>query len=620
MFSRPYSVNLIYLKDSIYPFGLDFFTIMKIHYKNQSLERSLVSFNLFAATVAATTFVSLYGFHTPLLPILLLHIIQFTVLAIFVSEKVLRFFNAVSKRQYLRVNWFEVPLLIVFVLSFLASGHWFSFHDADAGRMLSLGVYLVLQVVAKACHGCVNLAASGENPTKALIGIFLALILIGAFLLCLPKSYVEEPTSFVDALFTATSATCVTGLIVEDTGSHFSFMGQVVILALIQLGGLGIVVFGAVLALLLGQALSVRESVAMQDLLSAKTLGRIGNIIGFIFVTTILLEALGALGMMNMWPVDMAVADKWFQSIFHSISAFCNAGFSLHRDSLIGFSGKWQIYGVISVLIILGGLGFGVLYDIAVVTFDFIKRHCRRKGDFRDIISKQAPRKISLQTKLVLSTSAILIVLGAVVLLLLENNTVASHNSQLSAGEKVLSAVFQSVTTRTAGFNSVEISEMTPASKQMLMVLMFIGGSPGSTAGGIKTVTLAVILMVAYATLRKRSEVDVFKRSVSVAVAGRAITVVLLFAVVFLFVSFALSITERENGFAMSDIMFETMSALGTVGLSCGITAKLTTAGKLLIIVTMLIGRLGPLTLLAAMTFNLKPAGYSYPEEPIIVG
>ena len=153
-----------------------------------------------------------------------------------------------------------------------------------------------------------------------------------------------------------------------------------------------------------------------------------------------------------------------------------------------------------------------------------------------------------------------------------------------------------------------------------MMVLMFIGGSPGSTAGGIKTVTLAVILMVAYATLRKRSEVDVFKRSVSVAVAGRAITVVLLFALVFLFVSFALSITERESGFPMSDLMFETMSALGTVGLSCGVTAELTTAGKLLIIATMLIGRLGPLTLLAAMTFNMKPVGYSYPEEPIIVG
>jgi len=580
----------------------------------------LVSINLIAATVAASTFVSLYGFDKPLIDDTVLHLIQFAMLGVFVCEKIIRFFNADSKGEYLRVNWFEVPLLVIFVLSFMASGHWFYFLDADAGRMFSLGVYLVLQVVAKACQGCVNLAASGENPTKALIGIFLALIIIGACLLCLPKSYVDKPTSFIDALFTATSATCVTGLVVEDTGSHFTFMGQIVILALIQLGGLGIVIFGAVLALLLGQALSVRESVAMQDLLSTQTLGRIGNIIGFIFITTILLEALGALGLMGMWPADAPVAEKWFNSVFHSISAFCNAGFSLYQDSLVGFSGKWQVYGVISSLIILGGLGFGVLYDIATVSADYVRRHCRRKGDFCDMFTKQAPKKFSLQTKLVLTTTVILIAAGALILLLLEKNSVGANGSQASSGQRVLSAVFQSVTTRTAGFNSVEVSEMSPASKQLMMVLMFIGGSPGSTAGGIKTVTLAVIFMVAWATFRKRSEVDVFKRSVSVAVAGRAITVVLLFISVFLFVSLALSVTERHSGFAMEDIMFETMSALGTVGLSCGITAKLTSVGKGLIILTMLIGRLGPLTLLAAMTFNLKPVGYSYPEEPIIVG
>lgn len=593
---------------------------MIIHYKNSILEKWLVSINLITATIAAATFVSLYGFNEPLLPQLILHIIQFAALAIFIIEKVVRFLNSVSKREYLRVNWFELPLLAVFVLGFLASGHWFSFLDPASGRMLSLGVYLILQVVAKACHGCINLAATGENPTKALIGIFLALIAVGASFLCLPKSYVNEPTSVVDALFTATSATCVTGLIVEDTGSHFSFMGQVVILSLIQLGGLGIVIFGAVLALLLGQALSVRESVAMQDLLSAKTLGRIGNIIGFIFVTTILLEVIGALCLMGMWPENQATTSKWFSSIFHSISAFCNAGFSLHEDSLIGFSDKWQVYGVISTLIILGGLGFGVLYDIAIVTLDILKRAFRKKSDFNETISNQTPRRISLQTKLVLSTSLILIIFGAAMLLLLENNTYGQQKNHVGTGEKILAAVFQSISTRTAGFNSVEISEMTPASKQLMMVLMFIGGSPGSTAGGIKTVTFAVILMVAYATLRKRSEVDVFKRSVSVAVAGRAITVVSLFMCVFLFVSFALSITERQSGFSMSDIMFETMSALGTVGLTCGITEDLTTSGKLLIIGTMLIGRLGPLTLLAAMTFNLKPVGYSYPEEPIIVG
>jgi len=222
--------------------------------------------------------------------------------------------------------------------------------------------------------------------------------------------------------------------------------------------------------------------------------------------------------------------------------------------------------------------------------------------------------------------SLILILSGMVVILIMEGNVPASDqataaNTEASgASEKVLGALFQSVTARTAGFNTVDVSSMSPASKLALMTLMFIGGSPGSTAGGIKTVTLAVIIMVAYATFRKRQRVEVFKRSVSNAVVGRAIAVTFLFAAVLIFAVLALSLTERENAAEMGDIAFEAASALGTVGLSTGITGSLTTAGKLIIIVVMLIGRLGPLTLLAAITFNMKPVGYSYPDEPIIVG
>ncbi|MCK5172160.1 MAG: hypothetical protein KAR47_02145, partial [Planctomycetes bacterium] len=304
---------------------------------------------------------------------------------------------------------------------------------------------------------------------------------------------------------------------------------------------------------------------------------------------------------------------------FHSISAFCNAGFSLFDDSLVGYGGMWQIYWVIGMLIILGGVGFGVLYDIAGVGFDFFCRVFSRFFYSTEVFHSRVRKRVSLQTKRVLVTSAVLIVCGMLLILVLENNC-GGEISEKSYGGRVSDALFQSVTARTAGFNTVDISSMSPASKTVLMVLMFIGGSPGSTAGGIKTVTLSVLAMVAYATFRKRSEVEAFGRSILLAVVGRAITVTLLFAVVFLSVSFALSITERESGFSMDDIMFETVSALGTVGLSCGITEKLTTAGKLIIIATMLIGRLGPLTLLATMTFNLKPARYSYPDEPIIVG
>jgi trk system potassium uptake protein TrkH len=272
---------------------------------------------------------------------------------------------------------------------------------------------------------------------------------------------------------------------------------------------------------------------------------------------------------------------------------------------------------VICPLIILGGLGFGVLYDLAHTALDRIKRFFKKSFHTRYKLSMEAPKRTRLQTKIVLSTSACLIILGMLAILLFERYAGAS-DSTTNTG--VLGALFQSITARTAGFNTIDISALSASSKLIVILLMFIGGSPGSTAGGIKTVTLAVVIMTVIAALRKREEVEMFKRSIRVVVVGRAVTVTLLFVAVLFGASLALSITENANGFTMSDIMFEAGSALGTVGLTTGITPSLTTAGKLIIIAVMLIGRLGPLTLLAALTFNLKPAQYNYPNEAIIVG
>ncbi len=447
---------------------------------------------------------------------------------------------------------------------------------------------------------------------------FLVLIISGAGFLMLPKASTQQSLGFVDALFTATSATCVTGLIVKDTGSDFTLMGQLIILLLIQLGGLGIVVFGAVFALLIG--LSLRESAAMQDLLSARTLGRIGNMIAFIFIGTILIEGIGALCMFTMWDDAPGwignTQDQWFYSIFHSISAFCNAGFSLFGDSFISYNKSMAVYLVVCPLIILGGLGFGVLYDLSNVTADKVKKHFKKLFHKKQLL-QQMPRRISLQSKIVLSVSAILIVLGTAAIFLFERHTNINASGETTS---ILSAFFQSVTARTAGFNTIDISAMSETSRLILISLMFIGGSPGSTAGGIKTVTLAVVIISAIATLRKRKEVEIFKRSIRLVVVGRAITVVLLFVLVLFIATLTLSITENENGFTMSEISFEAASALGTVGLTTGITPSLTNAGKLIIIAVMLIGRLGPLTLLAILTFNLKPVRFNYPEEAVIVG
>jgi len=593
---------------------------MKIYYKNKKAEKLLISLNVLISAAVTASFVLLYGFDKLLLPINVLYGVQVFALCFFVAEKPFRGLNAVSIRDFLIANWFEIPLLLALVVTAVGAGRWFAKANPDQVRLVAIDVYLVIEVISKVCRSCVNLAATGRNPTQTLIASFLILIFAGAGMLKLPKSASNETLSFVDALFTATSATCVTGLIVKNTGKDFSLMGQLVILTLIQLGGLGIVIFGAVFALLLGQALSLRESAAMQDLLSARTLGQIATIIGFIFAATICIEAIGAVSMFRMWTMVPGrvsnIGQQWFFSIFHSISAFCNAGFCLASDSLIGYNQSWEVYGIVCPLIILGGLGFGVLYNLFNVSLDRIKRFTKKLYNPGQAASMQAPERIQLQTKIVLTVSLVLILVGAASIRLFENVTggAGQENSSIAA------AFFQSITARTAGFNTIDISSMSVSSKFILIILMFIGGSPGSTAGGIKTVTFAVVVMAAYATLRKRNEVELFKRSVRMVIVGRAITITLLFVVMLFGVALALSITEKAGGFTMSDIIFETGSALGTVGLSTGITPSLTTAGKLLIIATMLIGRLGPLTLLASLAFNLKPARYSYPEEAIVVG
>ena len=599
---------------------------MQIHYKNQPLEHILIGVKALTSAMVVASFVMLFGFDEPLLPARVLYTVQLGILFVFLVGKVIRLFNAQSIKQFLIANLFEIPLLIGLGIAVFGADRWFDRFEPGAVRRFSVGIYLIIEVVIKICTTSVNMAASGKNPTRTLIASFLVLIISGTGLLVLPRSSAIENLGFVDALFTATSATCVTGLIVKDTGKDFSLMGQIIILALIQLGGLGIIVFGAVFALLLGQAFSLRESVAMQDLLSARTLSRIGNMIVFIFGGTIFIEAVGAVSIFNMWddvPGRVAsIQQQWFCSIFHSISAFCNAGFSLFSDSFVKYNGSWGVYLIICPLIILGGLGFSVLYDLVNIVVDRVKAFFRRllKKHYRLSIEVRAPKRMQLQSKIVLSVSALLIVLGTLAILLFERHAGGSVPAGNHQNPGVLDALFQSITARTAGFNTIDISALSASSKFILILLMFIGGSPGSTAGGIKTVTLAVVLMTVIAALRKREEVEMFRRSVRIVVVGRAITVTLLFVVVLFAGTLVLTITENANGFTMSQIIFEAASALGTVGLTTGITGSLTNAGKLIIIAVMLIGRLGPLTLLAALTFNLKPVRYNYPQEAIIVG
>ena len=397
---------------------------MQIHYKNNRLEKVLIIVNLLAAAAVVATFVWLFGFDEPVFPVWILYAAQVILLFLFVIEKIIRLFNSFPKMEFWRANWYEVPLLLALGIVILGSDRWFGQMDPFVVQRWSIGIYLVLQVVIKICRTAIGLAASGRSPAQTLIASFLFLIISGAGLLMLPKASNAGEVSAVDALFTATSATCITGLVVKDIGQDFSLMGKVVILSLIQLGGLGIVIFGAIFALLLGQALSLRESAAMQDLLSASTVGRISNMIIFVFIATILIEATGAVGLFGMWdniPGKVtSIQQQWFLSIFHSISAFCNSGLSLFSDSFASYNKCWGVYVIICPLIILGGLGFIVLYDLVHLAADRVKRFLGKLFYRQHYLPKEAPRKMMLQTKIVLAATLCLIVLGMLSLLLFE--------------------------------------------------------------------------------------------------------------------------------------------------------------------------------------------------------
>lgn len=592
---------------------------MRITYKSKRLEYWIVGATVLAILAVIATFVLLFGFDEPLLPARLLYTVQTVLFFIFLAEKLFRFFNAESKLNFLRYNWFEIPLLFLLLVDFVGAGRWFVIEHRALALQIAIAVYLALQVVSKVCFGMIQFASSGRNPSTGLVALFVLLISAGAGLLMLPRAHTMQAMTFTDAVFTATSAACVTGLAVVDTGADFSIIGQSVILILIQLGGLGIVVFGAVLAMMLGQSLNVRESVTMQDLLSTNTLSRIRSMVGFIFAATLLIEAVGAVLLMDMWKdnpqMELTVRDQWFYSVFHSVSAFCNAGFSLMSKSLMDFESSPRVYTVIAPLVILGGIGFSVLFNLSHVAADRLIRFVKRRMNPNAMLNRGIPERLRLQTKIVLTMTVLLIVLGMGALMLYEY-----HAPTPARGNLILNALFQSIIARTAGFNTIDIGDTSEASQLIMIILMAIGGAPGSTAGGIKVTTMALVLVVVFSALTKRREVELFGRSVPREVVRRSISLMMMFAGMILLTTFTLVLTEQDSGWSLLDLAFEATSALGTVGLSTGVTPTLTAAGKWIIIFTMLIGRIGLLTLLAGLTFNIKPASYDYPSEPLMIG
>ncbi len=487
------------------------------------------------------------------------------------------------------------PILPVMLLLLLSIFTLISRQVFLSGCEIYLAIILLFQLVVFSFKSGGNF----EQPTQALLVSFVVLIVGGASVLMLPGMH-KSDMSFTDAVFTATSAVCVTGLAVCDTANDFTFRGQLSILGLIQLGGLGIMIYGAMFSVLLGSRLSIKQSVALRDILNEQGHGDIAGKIKFICLATFVIEFIGMLLLLTVPAAGSEGLHKVFWSAFHSISAFCNAGFSLQSDSLCQYRSYWQTYFVICPLIILGGLGFPVLADM------FKVKNLYTGGRFR----------ISLHSKLVLSTTAVLLVGGTLLLMLcsVENVTKGEQSSSF------IDNLFNSVTCRTAGFNTVDTGRLCPAYKLVMIGLMCIGGSPASTAGGIKTVAIAIMFLTIISTIRSHNTVDVYKREISMAMVKRSLVLVAVYCLLLWLVTFGLIFTENSPESNALDMAFEAASAIGTVGLSCGITPELSVPGKWLIIFSMLAGRLGPLSLLTAITINSRRARFEYPNEPVIIG
>lgn len=466
---------------------------------------------------------------------------------------------------------------------------------------------------------------------------FFTLIAIGTVLIKAPVAVPPgQHISWVDAVFTMTSAVCVTGLTVRSTATEFTPYGQTVIAVFIQLGGLGIIIFGSVLAMLLGRSLSLRENMSLSQMLNDQPLQNITGFVRFIVLTTLGIELAGAMLLYPLWQpppgVEWTVGYRVGLSLFHSVSAFCNAGFDITGNSLVPYRYSMLTHAVILPLIVLGGVGFPVLDNVfRVVRAKVRDRFGRQRGI--DSPLNMIERRISLHTKIVLTTTASVYLFGVVAIAggqlmpyvyepLQQGVTAHTERpapiSVAAVGKVIADASAMSISARTAGFNSVPMEEISPAGRFTLMSLMLVGGSPGSTAGGTKTVTIALLVLSVLATMLNRQETEAFGRQVADSLVRKAATLGICYILLIVAATLMLSLSEP---YPFERVMFEVISAATTTGLSLGITPDLTSFGKVVIIAVMYLGRVGPLALLGALIFShhaRRP--YAYAHEGVVLG
>jgi trk system potassium uptake protein TrkH len=578
------------------------------------IERILSRLLIVAAILAAASLLAQYGLYMPQRYLDLLVYLDIGIILFFIAENFIRLGISREKLDYLRSHWVDFLFIFLFIAqivvirffrteaieSFLVRLNIVSLTKA---YIVTVQIYLGLALFTKTIDANKFIARLKITPSQMVMVSFGSVIAIGTLMLLLPRATATgHRMPFIDALFTATSATCVTGLIVVDTGSFFSKFGQGIILFLIQLGGIGIMSLVAFSAAAIGRGIGMRERAMMKDILDSDFIGQVTRLLRNIVLITLVFETAGVLLLSRIWARDFASPmTTFYYSLFHAVSAFCNAGFSLFADSLEGFKGRPDVVLTFAGLIIAGGLGFIALSNL--LNF-FVGRLRRWK-----------PRsRLNLHTKLVLITSGVLLAAGTIAFYAFE-----AHQSMagFTGSEKLLSAFFSSVTARTAGFSTLNMGMIAVPSALIIILLMFVGASSGGTGGGIKTNTFAVLVATIRSMLRVREDVEVFRRAIPQDIVNKALCVFVLSVGLVFAATIVVSAGQRQE---FTTVLFETVSAFGTVGLSRGMTQDLTTVSKVAIIITMFLGRIGPLTLGLAISQRMYERAYRYPTERVMIG
>ena len=439
-------------------------------------------------------------------------------------------------------------------------------------------------------------------PAQMMVLSFAGVILMGALLLMLPiSSQARVVTPFINTLFTSTSAVCVTGLVVVDTGTYWSVFGKTVIMILIQIGGLGFMTMTTSIAIILGKKIGLKNRLIMQEALNQFSISGVIRLTKYVVMATLFIEFIGALSLSTRLIPLFGWKNGIYYSIFHAVSAFCNAGFDLMGGyaSLTAYAKDPIVSVTVMLLIVMGGLGFAVIADLST---------------FKNY------RKLSLHSKLVILVTSILLIVGFVSIFALEFNNPKTIG-EFTIGQKVVASMFHSVTPRTAGFNTLDLNALTMPSRFITMILMFIGGSPGSTAGGLKTTTFGLMILSIIAVFKGSEEINFAGRRISKEAVSRALAIVFISAIWVVTMTFFLTVFEPTQ--TLESIIFESLSAFGTVGLSLGITPTLGIMGKVVLTIMMFFGRLGPLTIVLALSKKASKSGRDllrYPEGKIIVG